>query len=126
MGNADKVAAAYRFLSDLTHPAAAYVSLWLAPIDATGLEFTLSTSQGEAIISAFVEVYETVLVDVLTLAFNTPVVVLNTLNQFPIREFHTPALLDADLGGLSAWRKTVSEMEAAAGQENWTETHPQR
>ena len=126
LGNADKVAAAYRFLSDLTHPAAASVSLWLAPIDATGLEFTLSTSQGEAIISAFVEVYETVLVDVLTLAFNTPVVVLNTLNQFPIREFHTPALLDADLGGLSAWRKTVSEMEAAAGQENWTETHPER
>ena len=126
LGNPDKVAAAYRFLSDLTHPAAASVSIWLAPVDATGLEFTLSPKQGEAVISAFVEVYETVLVDVLMLAFNTPVVVLNTLNQFPVREFHTPALLNADLGGLAAWRKTVSEMEAAAGQEGWTETHPER
>ena len=80
MGNANEVAAAYRFLSDLTHPAAASVSLWLAPFDATGLEFALSTRQGEAVISAFVEVFETVLTDVLMLAFNTPVVVLNTLN----------------------------------------------
>ena len=124
LGNADKVAAAYRFLSDLTHPAAASVSIWLAPVDDKGLEYTLSARQGEAIISAFLEVYETVLLDVLMLAFNTPIVVLNTLNQFPVREFHTPALLNADLGGLAAWRKTVSEMEAAAGHEGWTDTHP--
>ena len=126
MGNADRVAAAYRFLSDLTHPAAASVSIWLALADDTGLEFTLSARQGEAVISVFLEVYETVLVDVLMLAFNTPVVVLNTLNRFPIREFHTPALLNADLGGLAAWRKTLSEMEAAGGEEGSTETHPQR
>ena len=124
LGNADKVAAAYRFLSDLTHPAAASVSIWLAPVDDKGLEYTLSARQGEAIISALLEVYETVLLDVLMLAFNTPIVVLNTLNQFPVREFHTPALLNADLGGLAAWRKTVSEMEAAAGHEGWTDTHP--
>lgn len=126
LGHPDKVAAAYRFLSDLTHPAAASVSIWLAPVDAAGLEFTLSPKHGEAVISAFLEVYETVLLDVLMLAFNTPVVVLITLNQFPIRELHTPALLNADLGGLAAWRKTVSEMEAAAGQEGCTETHAER
>ncbi len=126
LGNADKVAAAYRFLSDLTHPAAASVSIWLAPVDAGGLEFTLSPKQGEAVISAFLEVHETVLLDVLMLAFNTPVVVLNTLNQFPIREFHTPALLNADVGGLAAWRKTLSEMESAAGREGWPEAHSQR
>ena len=116
LGNANEVAAAYRFLCDPTHPAAASVSLWLAPFDATGLEFTLSTRQGEAVISAFVEVFETVLADVLTLAFNTPVVVLNTLNYYPVREFHTPALLNADLGGLAGWRRAVSAMEAAAAQ----------
>ena len=126
LGNADKVAAAYRFLSDLTHPAAASVSIWLAPVEATGLEFTLSPKQGEAVITAFLEEYETVLVDVLMLAFNTPIVVLHTLNQFPIRALHTPALLKVDLGGLAAWRRAVSEMEAAAGQKGWTETHPER
>ena len=126
LGNTDKVTAAYRFLSDLTHPAAASVWIWLSQVGGTGLEFTLSPKQGEAVISAFLEVYETVLLDVLMLAFNTPVVVLDTLNQFPIREFHTPALLDADLGVLAAWRESLSEMEAARGQEGWSRTHPQR
>ncbi len=121
MGNADKVASAYRFLSDLTHPAAASVLIWLAPVDTTGLEFTLSSKQGETIISVFLEEYETVLLNVLTLAFNPPVIVLNTLNYFPVKELHTPALLNANPSGLSAWRKSLSEMEAAARGESWTE-----
>ena len=94
MGNPEKVAAAYRFLSDLTHSGAASVSLWLAPVDATGLEFTLSSKQGGAVIAGFLEAYETVLLDTLMLAFNTPVVVLNTLNYFPVKEFHTPSTLE--------------------------------
>ena len=116
LGNAEKVADAYRFLSDLTHPAAASVMIWLAPVDATGLEFTLSPKQGEAVISTFLKVHETVLPDVLMLAFNTPVVVLNTLNQFPIKEFHTPELLNAEPSGLAAWRTVLREMEEAAAR----------
>ena len=121
LGNADKVAAAYRFLSDLTHPAAASVSIWLAPVDATGIEFTVSSKQGEAVMTAFLKEYKTLFFDVLMLAFNTPVVVLNTLNYFPVKELHSPALLNANFSGLAAWRRSLSEIEAAARGESWTE-----
>lgn len=57
------------------------------------------------------ERYETVLLDVLMFAFNAPVLVLNTLNYFPIRELHTIGLLRHDLDGIPAWNSCRRELE---------------
>ncbi len=109
--NANRVAQCYRFLCDLTHPGAPSVWMWLTAVDPTSSEFTLSTDQDEAIIASFSELYETVMLDVLMFAFNAPVLVLNTLNYFPIKKLHTQELLNHDLDGLAAWTKCRTELE---------------
>jgi len=109
--NADKVAECYRFLCDLTHPGAPSVWMWLAAVDPQGKEFTVSTQQDETIIASFLEVYETVVLEALMFAFNAPVLVLNTLNYFPIKKLHTEELLNHDLNGLAAWAKCQTELE---------------
>ena len=109
--NAKKVAQCYRFLCDLTHPGAPSVWMWLAAVDPEGSEFTLSTDQDETIIASFLEVYQTVVLDALMFAFNAPVLVLNTLNYFPIKELHTEELLNHELDGLAAWAKYKTELE---------------
>ena len=109
--NADSVAPCYRYLCDLTHPGAPSVSMWLAPMDSKGSEFVLSTEQDETIIGRFLERYEVVALDVLMFAFNAPVLVLNTLNYFPIQKLHTHALLNHDLDGIPAWRQCRNELE---------------
>ena len=109
--NADSVAQCYRYLCDITHPGAPSVWMWLAPMDTKGSEFVLSTDQDETIISSFLELYERVVVDVLMFAFNAPVLVLNTLNYFPIPKLHTQELLNHALDGLAAWAKCRNELE---------------
>ena len=109
--NANSVAQCYRYLCDLTHPGAPSVWMWLAPMDTKGSEFILSTDQDEAIIGSFLELYEGVLLDVLMFAFNAPVLVLNTLNYFPIQELHTQELLNHDLDGLAAWTECRNDLE---------------
>ncbi len=109
--NAEKVAQCYRFLCDLTHPGAPSVWMWLAAVDPQGSEFTLSMEQDEAIIASFLEMYETVALDVLMFAFNAPVLVLNTLNYFPVNKLHTEQLLNYDLNGVAAWPKCQTELE---------------
>ena len=88
--NANSVTDCYRFLCDLTHPGAPSVWMWLAPVDAKGSEFVLSPEQDEAIIASCLNRYKTVLLDVLMLAFNNPVILLNTLNYFPIKKAAHP------------------------------------
>ena len=114
--NAEKVAQCYRFLCDLTHPGAPSVWMWLAALDPQGTEFTLSMERDEAIIASFLEMYETVVIDVLMLAFNAPVLVLNTLNYFPVKKLHTEELLNHDLNGLAAWAKCQTELEKGGAQ----------
>ena len=109
--NANSVAQCYRYLCDLTHPGAPSVWMWLAPMDTKGSEFILSTDQDEAIIGSFLELYEEVLLDVLMFAFNAPVLVLNTLNYFPIQELHTQELVNHDLDGLAAWTECRNDLE---------------
>jgi len=98
-------------LCDLTHPGAPSVWMWLTAVDPKGSEFILSTEQDEAIIASFLELHETVLLNVLMFAFNAPVLVLNTLNYFPIIKLHTQELLNHDLDGLAAWTKCRNELE---------------
>ena len=109
--NAEQVAQCYRFLCDLTHPGAPSVWMWLTPLDTRGTEYVLSTEPDEAIIADFLEEYETVALDALMFAFNAPVLVLNTLNYFPIEKLHTPELLNHDLDGIAAWRSCRDELE---------------
>ena len=109
--NAKEVAQCYRFLCDLTHPGAPSVWMWLNPLDTRGTEYVLSTEPDEAIMADFLERYETVLLDVLMFAFNAPVLVLNTLNYFPIEKLHTSGLLNHDLDGIAAWKSCRNELE---------------
>ena len=105
------VAQCYRYLCDLTHPGARSVFMWLDAVDSKGSELILSTEQDEAIIGSFLELYEAVVLDVLAFAFNTPVLVLITLNYFPIKKLHTQELLNHDLDGITAWAECRSELE---------------
>ena len=109
--NANSVAPCYRYLCDLTHPGAPSVLMWLTAVDSKGSELILSTEQDEAIIGRFLELYETVVLDVLTFAFNAPVLVLNMLNYFPIKKLHTQELLNHDLDGIAAWAECRNELE---------------
>ena len=108
--NAEEVAQCYRFLCDLTHPGAPSVWMWLNPLDTKDTEYELSTEPDEFIIADILERYETVILDVLMFAFNAPVLVLNTLNYFPIKKLHTQELPNHDLDGNAAWRSCRSEL----------------
>ena len=110
--NADGAAKCYRRLCDLTNPGAPSVLMWLKPVDATGSELVLSTNRDESIISSFLNEYDAVALDVLMLAFNAPLLVLNTLNYFPIRDLHTPRLLNWRLEAIPAWAKCKNELES--------------
>ncbi len=114
--NAEKAAQCYRFLCDLTHPGATSVWMWLAAVDSKGSEFTISTEQDEAIIAEFWKLYAEVVLDVVMFAFNAPVLVLNTLNYFPVKMLHTKELLSFDLDGLAAWRKCKSELDKSGAR----------
>ena len=109
--NANGVARCYRFLCDLTHPGAPSVLMWLTAVDSKGSELILSTDQDQTIIWNFLELHEEVVLDVLMFAFNAPVLVLNTLNYFPIQKLHTQELLNHDLDGIAAWRECRIELE---------------
>ena len=109
--NANSVAQCYRYLCDFTHPGAPSVWMWLAPMDTKCSEFILSTEQDETIIGSFLEQYERVVLDVLMFAFNAPVLVLNTLNYFPIQKFYTQELLNHGLEGIPAWVECRNEFE---------------
>ena len=106
----------YRFLSDLTHPAASSVWMWLAPVDEEGLEFTLSTNQHASIIADFLQKYQSTFLDLLCAAFNTPVLVLHMLNYFSIKELHTTELLNWNFDSLPAWRKCKDALDANGAQ----------
>lgn len=108
---AEGVGQCYRFLCDLTHPGAPSVWMWLNPLDTRGMEYVLSTDPDEAIIDTFLKRYETVLIDVLVFAFSAPLLVLNTLNYFPIEKLHTQELVKHDLDGIAAWRSCRDELE---------------
>ena len=113
---ADKIAQCYRFLCDLTHPGTPSVWMWFGPADSAVPEFTISTGQDEYIISSFLDEYATVPLDVLMLAFNAPVLVLKTLNYFPIKDLHTSGLLSWNLDGIAAWTRCRSVLEARSAQ----------
>ena len=102
----------YRFLSDLTHPAASSVWMWLAPVDEKGSGVTLSTNQHASIISDFLQKYQSTFLDLLSTAFNTPVIVLHMLNYFSIKELHTTELLNWNFDSLPGWRKCKDVLDA--------------
>lgn len=109
---ADKIARCYRFLCDLTHPGAPSVWMWFGHGDGISPGLTISTGQDEHIIADFLDEYATVPLDVLMLAFNAPVLVLNTLNYFPVKDLHTSELLIWNLDGIAAWTRCRRMLES--------------
>ena len=110
-GQVTKVDECYSVLCDLTHPGASSVWMWLNSVD--GTEIILSAHQDESIISRFLQQYRTMMVELLMFAFNPAIITLNILNYFPIREFHTPELLNWNLSGIALWQKCQSELKGA-------------
>ena len=113
-GRVTNVDECYSALCDLTHPGASSVWMWLNSVD--GIEIVLSAHQDESIISRFLQQYRTMMVELLMFAFNPAIITLNILNYFPIREFHTPELLNWNLSGIALWQKCQSELKGAHPQ----------
>ena len=106
-----RLASLYQELSDLAHPAKSSVWMWLTQLDDRGLNFVLSQDQDDSIISEFLQPNETLL-EILMWAFNPPVLVLNSLNYFSIKELQTPRLLKWNLDDIAVWVSCHTELES--------------
>lgn len=104
----------YSALCDLTHPGASSVWMWLNSVD--GIEITLSAHQDESIISHFLQQYRTMMTKLIMFAFNPAIITLNILNYFPLKELHTPELLNWNLSGITLWQKCQSELKGVYPQ----------
>lgn len=113
-GQVTNVDECYSVLCDLTHPGASSVWMWLNSVD--GIEITLSAHQDESIISRLLQQYRTMMVELLMFAFNPAIITLNILNYFPIKDLHTPELLNWNLSEIALWQKCQSELKGVHPQ----------
>jgi len=107
-GQMHNVTACYQSLCDLTHPGASSVWMWLT--SENGVDLELNPNQDESLITYYLSEYRDTFVELMMFAFNPAVLTLNVLNYFPLRTFHTPALLDWNLSGIPLWQKCQSKL----------------
>lgn len=107
-GQVHQVVACYQSLCDLTHPGASSVWMWLT--SENGVDFELNPNQDESTITYYLTKYRDTLSELLMFAFHPAILILSVLNYFPLRTFHTPALLDWNLSGIPLWRKCQSNL----------------
>jgi hypothetical protein len=107
-GQVHKVVACYQSLCDLTHPGASSVWMWLT--SENGVDLELNPNQDESTIAYYLTEYRDTFLELLMFAFNPAVLTLSVLNYFPLRTFHTPALLDWNLSGIPLWQKCQSKL----------------
>lgn len=107
-GQVHKVTACYKSLCDLTHPGASSVWMWIA--SENGVDLELNPNQDESEITYYLTEYRDTFSELFMFAFNSAVLVLNVLNYFPLKKFHTPTLLDWNLSGIPLWQKCQSKL----------------
>lgn len=107
-GQVHKVTACYQSLCDLTHPGASSVWMWIT--SENGVDLELNPNQDESAITHYLTEYRDTFAELMMFAFNPAVLTLNVLNYFPLRTFHTPALLDWNLSGIPLWQKCQSKL----------------
>ena len=101
-GGVSDVAKCYRELCDLTHPGASSVTMWLGSNRGS---LVLSARQDASIINRYIETYKDTYLGLVMFGFNPAIISLAVLNYFPVKQFHTPALLDWNLSTITAWPK---------------------
>ena len=106
-GKVHKVITCYQSLCDLTHPGASSVWMWLT--SENGVNFELKPNQDESNIADYLTEYRDTFLELLMFSFNPALVTLNVLNYFPLRTFHTLALLDWNLSSIPSWQKCQSK-----------------
>ncbi len=107
-GQVRQVIACYQSLCDLTHPGASSVMMWLT--SENRVDWKLNPNQDESTIGYYLTEYRDTFFELMMFAFNPAILTLNVLNYFPLRTFHTPALLDWNLSSIPAWRKCQSKL----------------
>lgn len=92
----------YRTLSDLAHPAASTVFLWLTFSDNSG---RLCTNRESAVIQEILQAHESILLELAMFGFNPGILLLRLLNEFSMHELHTPTLDRWNLSNIKGWRE---------------------
>ena len=101
-GRVPKVQEFYRIVCDLTHPAASSVWMWLA----TGPNSaTLCAGQDRKVIRRVLESSPQFLIELAMFGFSPALLTLRMLNEFSLRDLHTPELDKWSLGDLDGWKK---------------------
>lgn len=101
-----RVVESYSELCDFTHAGWSSVALWFG--GDPDVEEKLVPCREEWVMDSLLERYQPIFVELLMLAFNTPVITLATLNYFPTTELHTPELRKWNLSDIQEW-KTIQE-----------------
>ena len=101
-GGVPRVGNLYRTLSDLVHPAASTVFMWL---EHSGKSARLSAHQDMAIVKGILDNHGSILLELAMFGFNPAIITLKILNRFSISELHTPPLEDWNLSGIKGWSK---------------------
>lgn len=98
----------YRTLSDLAHPAASTVHLWLKFSGESG---RLCANQESTVIRGILQTHDSILLELAMFGFNPGILLLRLLNEFSMQELHTPPLDEWNLSAIKGW----SECEAIFG-----------
>ena len=74
-----------------------------------GVNFELKPNQDESTIDYYLAEYRDTFLELPMFSFKPALVTLNALNYFPLRTFHTSALLDWNLSSIPLWQKCNSK-----------------
>ena len=92
----------YRTLSDLAHPAASTVFLWLTFSDNSG---RICANRESAVIEGILQAHDSILLDLASSGFNPGILLLRLLNEFSMYELHTPRLDGWNLSNINGWKE---------------------
>ncbi|HIF9079420.1 TPA: hypothetical protein ACX6NP_000261 [Photobacterium damselae] len=93
----------YSELCQLTHPAADSVLHLMLQKEDNNYEF--SVGDGKTKIEELMSKYDHLITDLLMFAFNPGLLILKTLNHFPVSDCHSASLVHADFSWLPLWVK---------------------
>ena len=94
----------YTHLCDLVHPGARSILSFVRASE-QGTKITLSLSEEDQHLTWLGGALRLVVPEIMAGGFNTGVLILKTLNAFPVKEVHTPAIDKIPLLPIPAWRQ---------------------